>query len=93
MYTFTSLTQFARDMRTRESKTLLGVKEALVAFLALVADPHGFSFFREEQICEILNVGKQELHAARSHLQATKIIIFVPRSSLAPFGYYRLRKY
>ena len=62
----------------------------LATFLTLVADSAGFSFFREDRICDLLGLRPEEFRAGRARLIAAGKIRFVRRCGLATQGYYQV---
>jgi hypothetical protein len=62
----------------------------LYLFLALVADRHGVSFYRQEKICDLLGLDDQAFVVARDRLVELQLVAFEPYSVTSPNGFYQL---
>jgi hypothetical protein len=65
-------------------------EQILYLFLALVADRHGVSFYRQEKICDLLGLDAQAFAVARDRLIELGLLAFEPYSVTSPNGFYQL---
>jgi hypothetical protein len=65
-------------------------EQSLYLFLALVADRHGVSFYRQEKITELLGLGDQAFAVARDRLVELGLLAFEAYSATSPNGFYQL---
>ena len=65
-------------------------EHSLYEFLALVADRHGVSFYRQEKICDLLGLEAQAFAVARDRLVELQLLAFEPYSVTSPNGFYQL---
>ena len=65
-------------------------EQSLYLFLALAADRHGVSFYRQEKIGDLLGLDEQALAVARDRLMELRLLAFAPYSVTSPNGFYQL---
>jgi len=65
-------------------------EQSLYLFLALAADRHGVSFYRQEKICDLLGLDAQAFAVARDRLVALELLAFEPYSVTSPNGFYQV---
>jgi hypothetical protein len=65
-------------------------EQSLYLFLALVADRHGVSFYRQEKIADLLGLDAQAFVVARDRLIELGLLAFEPYSVTSPNGFYQL---
>jgi hypothetical protein len=65
-------------------------EQSLYLFLALAADRHGVSFYRQEKICDLLGLDAQAFAVARDRLVELGLLTFEPYSVTSPNGFYQL---
>jgi hypothetical protein len=65
-------------------------EQALYLFLALAADRHGVSFYRQEKICDLLGLDAQAFTVARDRLVELHLVAFEPYTVTSPNGFYQL---
>jgi hypothetical protein len=65
-------------------------EQSLYLFLALVADRHGVSFYRQEKICDLLGLEAHAFAVARDRLLALHLLAFEPYSVTSPNGFYKV---
>jgi hypothetical protein len=65
-------------------------EQSLYLFLALAADRHGVSFYRQEKICALLGLDAQGFAVARDRLIELGLLAFEPYSVTSPNGFYQV---
>jgi hypothetical protein len=65
-------------------------EQSLYLFLALAADRHGVSFYRQEKICDLLGLEAHAFTVARDRLVELQLLAFAPYSVTSPNGFYQL---
>jgi hypothetical protein len=65
-------------------------EQSLYLFLALAADRHGVSFYRQEKITDLLGLDDQGFAVARDRLIELGLLAFAPYSVTSPNGFYQL---
>jgi len=65
-------------------------EHSLYVFLALAADRHGVSFYRQEKIGDLLGLDDQAFAVARDRLMELGLLAFEPYSVTSPNGFYQL---
>ena len=65
-------------------------EHSLYLFLALAADRHGVSFYRQEKITDLLGMDDQTLAVARDRLIELGLLTFEAYSVTSPNGFYQL---
>jgi hypothetical protein len=65
-------------------------EQSLYVFLALAADRHGVSFYRQEKIGDLLGLDDQGFAVARDRLMELGLLAFEPYSVTSPNGFYQL---
>jgi hypothetical protein len=65
-------------------------EQSLYLFLALAADRHGVSFYRQEKICDQLGLDAQAFAVARDRLIELGLLAFAAYSVTSPNGFYQL---
>ena len=65
-------------------------EQSLYQFLALAADRHGVSFYRQEKITDLLGLDDQAFAVARDRLIELGLLAFEPYSVTSPNGFYQL---
>jgi hypothetical protein len=65
-------------------------EHSLYVFLALAADRHGVSFYRQEKIGDLLGLDDQAFAVARDRLIELGLLAFAPYSVTSPNGFYQL---
>jgi hypothetical protein len=65
-------------------------EQSLYLFLALAADRHGVSFYRQEKICDLLGLDAQAFAVARDRLVELQLVAFEAYSVTSPNGFYQV---
>jgi len=79
-----------RLLREGYIPVMTGQDQALYLFLALAADRNGVSFYRKENICDILALDFQQFEVVRDRLIDLKLVAYQPYTALSPNGYYQV---
>jgi hypothetical protein len=79
-----------RLLRAGHLAVMTHAEHSLYLFLALAADRHGVSFYRQGTIGELLGLDDQALIVARDRLVELGLLAFAPYSVTSPNGFYQL---
>ena len=79
-----------RLLRGGHLAVMTHAEQSLYLFLALAADRHGVSFYRQEKITELLGLDDQAFAVARDRLMELGLLAFEPYSVTSPNGFYQL---
>ena len=79
-----------RLMRNGFLAVMTHQEHSLYVFLALAADRHGVSFYRQEKIGDLLGLDDQAVTVARDRLIELGLLAFEPYSVTSPNGFYQL---
>ena len=79
-----------RLLRGGHLAVMTHAEQSLYLFLALAADRHGVSFYRQEKIGDLLGLDDQAFTVARDRLIELGLLAFEPYSVTSPNGFYQL---
>ena len=79
-----------RLMRNGFLAVMTHQEHSVYVFLALAADRHGVSFYRQEKIGDLLGLDDQAVTVARDRLIELGLLAFEPYSVTSPNGFYQL---
>jgi hypothetical protein len=79
-----------RLLRAGHLAVMTHQEHSLYLFLALAADRHGVSFYRQEKIGDLLGLDDQAFTVTRDRLMELGLLAFEPYSVTSPNGFYQL---
>lgn len=79
-----------RLLRNGFLQVMTSQEHGLYLFLILAADRNGVSFYRQEKICDLLDLDFGPFRLARNRLIDLKLIAFEPYRDAAPNGWYQV---
>ena len=79
-----------RLLRAGHLAVMTHAEQSLYLFLALAADRHGVSFYRQEKIGDVLGLDEQAFAVGRDRLMELGLLAFEPYSVTSPNGFYQL---